>query len=166
MTFPGMEKRWEFSVTVGTLYITSNVFIKKGNRRTNAKIPTFFPLDLTFIIPIYTIHIHTEKVSAWGEGRGHKALSETSSQEQVPFTSCVEERSSENTVSPMCQKTRFGFPLISPEGHGLGQISPSGLKCPAAKCLELSGIRPLKVLWQLEVLGGRREGTIRKNSRN
>jgi len=89
MTFPGMEKRWEFSVTVGTLYITSNVFIKKGNRRTNAKIPTFFPLDLTFIIPIYTIHIHTEKVSAWGEGRGHKALSETSSQEQVPFTSCV-----------------------------------------------------------------------------
>lgn len=60
-------EKMEFSVTVRTLYITSNVFIKKEktNKYQNTNI---FPLDLTFIIPIYMIHIHTEKVSAWGGG--------------------------------------------------------------------------------------------------
>ncbi|KAL1263272.1 hypothetical protein QQF64_006011, partial [Cirrhinus molitorella] len=60
------------------------------------------------------------------------------------------------------QKTQFGFPLICPEGQGLGRIFPSGSWCPAVKCLDRRGTGPLKVLWQLEFLGGRREGTVRK----
>lgn len=67
MTFPGMKIR--FSVTVGTLYITFNVFIKKGTVSNKYQNTDISPLVLTFIIPIYIIHIHTEKVSAWGGGK-------------------------------------------------------------------------------------------------
>lgn len=67
MTFPGMKIR--FSGTVGTLYITFNVFIKKGTVSNKYQNTDMSPLVLTFIIPIYIIHIHTEKVSAWGPGQ-------------------------------------------------------------------------------------------------
>lgn len=59
---------------MGTLYITFNVFIKKGTVSNKYQNTDVFPLDLTFIIPIYIIHIHTEKVSAWGGRGGGKVL--------------------------------------------------------------------------------------------
>lgn len=60
-------EKMEFSVTVGTLYITSNVFIKKGNRRTNAKIPTFFPL-IWHLLFLYTWFIYIQRKSVLGGG--------------------------------------------------------------------------------------------------
>lgn len=54
----------------------------KKNKNKNIHI---FVLDLTFIIsPIYTIHVHTEKVSAFG-GK----VSRTSSPEQVLALLCL-----------------------------------------------------------------------------
>lgn len=43
---------------------------KKREQANKCQNTNIFPLDLTFIIPIYMIHIHTEKVSAGGAGGG------------------------------------------------------------------------------------------------